>query len=404
MNILLITDSYPPEIRSASLMMEELAQGLAAQGHKISIVTSLPRYNLAGALPPGRRIFSREIHDGIRVFRFPTFFLHNVTHFKRGVGQLLLPLIFALGCLFIGKIDFSIVYSPPLTLGLTAYFMKMIQGSKFIFNVQDLFPQNAIDLKVLTNKYLIKIFRCLEKFIYKKSRFITVHSQGNREYILNIGIAPEKVVVIPNWVDIDKYVLKKSGNVLPKELRSERLFIVLFAGIMGYAQDMDIIVKAAQYLKNHSDIVFLLVGDGSEKAKTAAMKNDLGLDNLILLPFIPLEDYPALVVRCDVGLVTLKKSMRTPVVPSKILGYMAAGKPIIASLNKESEARWIINEARAGLVNKIETPLNLAEAVLKLYHDPMLKKRLGENGKNYVSGHFHREKSLALYGKLFRLM
>ena len=400
MNILLITDSYPPEIRSASLMMAELARGLSASGHRISVITSSPRYNLIEGQRPSRRIFSRDREGEIRVFRVRTPPLHNTSHVKRGLAQLALPLIFSLAGFFIGPVDRVIVYSPPLPLGLTAWFLKIAKGSEYIFNVQDLFPQNAIDLGALSNSGLVTFFRRLEKFIYRRARYITVHSPGNKEFIVNLGIEPGKIEIIHNWIDPEVFASPADSSPLDPAIDLQDKFVALFAGVMSYAQDMDIILDAARILKENRDIVFLLVGDGSQKPKLDYLKKKYELSNLIIHPFVPLESYPSLVVRVDVGLVTLKQDMKTPVVPSKILGYMAAGKPVIGSLNRESEAHQIIETAGGGWSRRSDGPGDLAKAIRRLYRDPSLKEQMGEKGKKYVCKNFSFPASLAAYEKL----
>lgn len=400
MNILLITDSYPPEVRSASLMMYELARGLTGQGHKVSVITSMPKYNLVEAQRTTKELYTRTREDGIEVYRVWTPPLHNVSHLKRGLGQIVLPVIFALVSSFIGKIDLSIVYSPPLPLGLTACYLKIFKGAEYIFNVQDLFPQNAIDLGALRNPILIKAFCLLEKFIYRHARYITVHSPGNKDFIAGTGIASEKISVIHNWVDPVVYEGVSGKSPLDKGVELQEKFVVLFAGVMSYAQDMDVIVETARLLSDNDDIVFLLVGDGSQGPKIAGLKEKYGLSNLILHPFISLEEYPELVGLCDVGLVTLKRSMKTPVVPSKILGYMASGKPVIGSLNIESEANDIIKAAGCGWAEEINGPRDMADAIVRLYRDPGLKERMGRMGKDYVSANYSMEKSLLDYEDL----
>ncbi|MFH1039271.1 MAG: glycosyltransferase family 4 protein [PVC group bacterium] len=404
MNVLLITDSYPPEIRSASLMMSELARGLARNGHRVSVITSMPKYNLIEGQFPSKELFSRSREDGIQVVRVQTPPLHNVSHLKRGFGQMVLPGIFSLAAFFMGRIDVSIVYSPPLPLGLTAYCLKVLKRADYIFNVQDLFPQNAIDLQALKSLPLIRMFQVLEKFIYRRARYITVHSPGNKACIAGIGIPSEKIKVIHNWVDLSAFKTGEGGSPLRAGVDLRDKFVVLFAGVMSYAQDMDVIIEAARRLKKYSDIVFLLVGEGSQKGRLESRIRKFSLGNIILHPFIPLSDYPALVARADVGLVTLKKSMRTPVVPSKILGYMAAGKPIIGSLNRESEANDIIRESGCGWSEEITGPGEMAQAVLRLYKDAALKAEMGRKGREYVGRHFSLDGSLAAYEQLLQKM
>nr|HPJ72862.1 glycosyltransferase family 4 protein [bacterium] len=185
MRVLLITDSYPPEIRSASLLMAEMAEGFRDRGCEVCVLTSSPRYNLAQWPLAGRkRLFYRETADGIEVIRTHTLPIHNVGHLRRGLGQVFLPAIFSLPTPAIRRPDATVVYSPPLTLGLAAWAVKVSRGTPFIFNVQDIFPQNAVDLGALRNPRIIAAFRAIERFVYRHADAVTVHSNANRNVLI----------------------------------------------------------------------------------------------------------------------------------------------------------------------------------------------------------------------------
>lgn len=401
MRVLLITDSYPPEIRSASALMAEMAQDFRARGFAVGVLTSTPRYNLSRWPFAGRkRFFYRETIAGINVLRVHTLPLHNVGHLRRGIGQLLLPAIFTLPCFFLGKAEAAVVYSPPLTLGLAAYLMKMLRGTRFILNVQDIFPQNAIDLGALRNPLVVAAFRKLEKFVYRHAEFITVHSGANRRALIAAGVDAGKIRVIHNWIDTSAYLGKPGPPPLrdPEALRGR--FTVLFAGVMGYAQDLDIVLAAAEILRERKDILFLLVGDGPCRLQLEEKARAAGLANVLFHPFVQLERYPDLARAADCGLVTLQPAMKTPVVPSKILGYMAAAIPVIGCLNPESEAIDIIEESGAGFARSIRTPNEIAEKIRLLADDRELAKKMGRDGREYVRANFSPDACLAEYERI----
>lgn len=328
MKILLLTDAFPPEVRSSSHLMFELAEDLSARGHRVAVVTGMPRYNLAAPVPapPGRMV--RERMGEVDVVRVHTPAIHNVGHWRRGLGQLLLPLAFTRAARHLDPPEVILTYSPLLTLGLASHWLARRWRIPFVFNVQDLFPQNAIDLGALRNPLLIAVFRRMERFIYRRAAAITLHSPGNAAWVRQAGAEPARLHVIPNWVDTERHRPESANanNLFRNRLGLQGRFVVLFAGVMGYAQDMETIVEAAARLAAEPRVVFLLVGDGSERAAIERRRDELRLTNLRLLPFVSREEYPALVAACDVGLVTLKKTMKTPVVPSKLPTYMASGR------------------------------------------------------------------------------
>jgi len=394
MRILLLTDAFPPEVRSSSHLMYELAEELAGRGHAVSVVTCRPRYNLApGAAPaPASPGVPREPVGGFEVLRVDAPAIHNVGHVRRGLGQLWLPVAFYRAARALPRPDVIYVYSPPLTLGLAAHWLGRRWRAPFVFNVQDLFPQNAIDLGALRNPLLVAFFRRLERFIYRHAAAIALHSEGNAAWLRRDGVEAAKLRVIHNWVDTDAHRPDAGGaaNHFRREVGLEGRFVVLFAGVMGYAQDMETIVEAAARLREESRVVFLLVGDGSERAGVERRVGELNLANVRLLPFVPREDYPQLVAACDVGLVTLKKTMKTPVVPSKLPTYMASARPVIVSVNPESDAGALVRTADCGLLVPPGDPEAMAAAIRQLLNDPARAAALGASGRRYALAHLSR--------------
>lgn len=403
MRVLLITDAFPPEVRSSSHLMYELAEDLHKRGHGVAVVTCQPRYNLAAPLPPPARVWrQQEELSGLEVTRVKTPAIHNVSHWRRGLGQLVLPLAFYWAARPLTPPDVIFTYSPPLTLGLTSHWLAQRWRIPFVLNVQDLFPQNAIDLGALRNPFLIAFFRRLERFLYRQAAAISLHSQGNATWVRRLGIESSKLHVIPNWVDIERHrpEADTANNPFRARMGLAGRFVVLFAGVMGHAQDMETIVAAAARLVDEPRVLFLLVGDGSERAAIEQRVREGRLTNVRLLPFVPREDYPALVAACDVGLVTLKKTMKTPVVPSKLPTYMASGRPVIASVNQESDTRAIVRQADCGLLVPPGDPEALATAICRLVDNRAWARALGSNGRAFAVEHFARAACVSKYETL----
>lgn len=383
--------------------MYELAHELTARRHRVTVLTTFPKYNLTESSKKQIEKYPTNAEeDGIRVIRIKTLPIHNVNHIIRGIGQIFLPFLFFRSARSAGPQDVSVVYSPPLTLGLAAYLIKKMKGTPFLFNVQDLFPQNAIDLSALKQPMLIKFFRWMENFIYRKTDYISVHSSGNKDYLLSRRIKSDRVSVIHNWVDLDEYKIDGIPNPVREKDEFKGKFIVIFGGVMGYAQDLETVVDSANILKDHKQIIFLLLGDGAEKKSLMKKSQSLGLTNIKFLPFVSKEEYPFWVHAADVGLVTLKRSMKTPVVPSKILGFMAAGKPILASLNSESDGIRIVEEGQCGINVPAGDPRTMAEAILKLLADEEERRRMGQRGRLYAEKNFSRAACVTQYEEIFK--
>ena len=407
MNILLLAPCFPPEIMGCGYLYHELAETLVKKGHKVTVVTSIPRRRLPNDAVRKQyrgKFFLREMVDGIHVIRIGSIPLPLDTPVARGLDHFLSALTYFIGGLFAPKQDIIIAYSPPLTFGLTSYVLGKFGKIPFVFNVQDLFPKYVIDIGALRNRFLIKLFEAIESFVYKKATYISLHSEGNRNYLVSLRVEPSKLAVIPNWTDIDSIQPPRQFNDFRIEHDLDNLFVVSYAGTMGQAQDMDVIIECGALLKPYKDILFLLVGEGSEKKVARAKAQALNLDNVKFLPLQPKEKYPSVLHASDVCLANLKKEITTPVVPSKILNIMASGRPVVASLPLDGDAPKIIEEAKCGVCVEAGDATGLAEAILELYNDRDIANRLGRNGRLYAENHFARTVCINQYEDLFRKM
>ncbi len=402
MKILLICAFFPPEVGSAAHLYYELGLGLQARGHEVTVLTGLPRYHVIGEANHYRkRPFISETYHGLRVFRVFNLDIPWNVPLLRGLDQFLSALVFGVAGTFLPTFDVALVYSPPLPLAVATYFMGRLRGKPAVLNVQDIFPQSAIDLGVLKNPWLIRFFKGMEAFAYRHFRLTIAHSEGNRQYIISRGGQPERVKAIPNWVDTEAIKPDIKTNSLRAALGLESHFIVSFAGIMGYSQDLGTIVDAAALLKDRQHIAFLLVGEGVEKPRLQQMVQESNLTNVHFLPMQPKEEYPKVLAASDLCLVTLRKEVKTPVVPSKILSIMAAGRPVLASLPLEGDAPRLIAEAQCGVCLPPENPGLLAEAIINFKQDPSSAAEMGAKGRNYAVQHLSMEACVLQLEKLF---
>jgi glycosyltransferase involved in cell wall biosynthesis len=339
--------------------------------------------------------------DGVNVIRVPSLPYHGVSPLPKGIGQVLLSVSFSIAGLSMWGYDAVIAYSPPLFLGLAACFLARLYGGVPVVNVQDLFPKEAVDIGMLKNKYLIRFFEWMERLTYNVS-LVTVHSERNRRHVLNVRTRKnnEDVAVVHNWVKTELYSPATSSE--REKIKAEMLgtpgkFVCMFAGVMGFCQDIGVIVGAANLLRDYPQIHFLLLGDGVEKESQINRAQRLGLKNIEFRPFVPADQYPRLLRGVDCGIATLRKELGTPVIPSKILGFMAAGKPVVASLNAESDAIELIKTAGSGICTEPGDPSSLANAVLALYRDRGLAESLGQKGRAYVTQHCTLDEAVSRY-------
>lgn len=403
MKILFLTDSYPPEVRSASHLMQELVVELNQRGHQISVVTTQPRYNLTEEAR-GRSFARCEEEDGVRVIRVDSVGLHNSTYLQRGIAQFLLPLSFVRAATSNVKHspDLIVVYSPPLTLGIAAIYLKRIWGAKMLLNIQDIFPQNAIDLGIIKSKLVAKSFEWLEQWIYRKSDRISVHSPGNRSFLAHHKSVPkEKLEVVFNWADQSAFRKALKTRNFKAEYKLESKVVVIFAGVLGPSQGLHTILEIADKLRDVPSIHFLFLGDGTKKGSLVEFSESLNLQNVTFAPFVNKEVYSELVCQMDIGLVSLTSLNKTPVVPGKILGYLAAGLPVLAVVNKESDAHAIVAESGCGLSFVPEEQDAIANGLRRIAEDKAQRIKMGQAGRKYAVEHFSLEVAADQYVKIF---
>lgn len=392
MNIILVTDSYPPEIRSASQLMQELAEELFRRGHTVTLFTCYPQHNLAEGF--SKTTFKESsVENGVNVNRVKALPVHNIPFIIRGISQLLISgrFIRSIKKSKIEKVDIVIVYSPPLTLAKVGKFVKEKYRARFILNIQDIFPQNAIDLGIMKSRLLIKLFERMEFDAYQRADKIVVHSEGNKAFLTGKKHQKEeKVEVLHNWIDPSPYVAIKRSGFFRRKLGLENKFIFIFAGVIGPSQGLEFLINAATLLKEKQDICFLLVGDGMEKKKLMQLVHEHELNNVFFESFVVQSEYPLLVKDADVGLVCLSSLNKTPVVPGKILGFMAASLPVLAFLNQESDGHDLIKTAQCGYSAISSDPQKAVELISFMRNNKDLDK-LGENGFSYLMGNFTKD-------------
>jgi len=377
--------------------MLELAEELQHRGHSVTVITTWPEYNLDQ--DQDKKSFNGfENENGIAVIRVKTLPHHNVNYIVRGLSQLLMPVQFLLKLRkYKIKSEAVVVYSPPLPLALVGSWLRR-KGVRNLLNVQDLFPQNAIDLGILTSKLQIKFFQAMERYAYHTADIVTVHSAGNRKMVLQQH--PElhnKLCLLHNWVDIDHHAndhidqhhvtvdFRKKWSITQKH-------VAVFAGVMGPSQYLELIIHVAEQLQDIADLLFLFVGDGKEKEKLVALTQEKNLKNVRFEGFISRDVFPDLLAMCSVGLVCLSPQNKTPVVPGKILGHMAAGIPVVAFLHTASDGHQLIKDAQCGISGLSENWDDCALSLRQLISNSDQFNEIGRRGKIFAIKHFSKQK------------
>ena len=393
--VLFLTITYPPLLHSGARLYSELVEDLQKNSFYVTVITSKPQRYVANN---EKRVPKTEKLNGIEIFRLSAIPLPKHIPLLRGFEHFFIALQYWLKGRFLTPYDTVIVSSPPLPLALVGIKLARKWKGKAIVIIQDLYPQTAIDLGLLKNRFLISLAQRIEQWVYKNADFITVHSEGNREYVVGCGADSERVVVIPNWVDLEKYKPGPSKNSFRKKYNLESSFLVSYAGVIGFGQGVDDILKAASILEKKIPSFSLILAGGGVKLKNMKkFSNELGLKKVYFLPHLPEEEYIQLLQASDVCLVTLNKNLLTPVVPGKLQCIMAVGRPVICSTPPTSDAKRIIENSEAGIWVNAGDYEALAKAIFKLYCEPELRYKMGKKARLYAQKYFDRKKCTSQY-------
>lgn len=392
MKILFLTQYCPPEVGAPQNRIFEFAKELKKLGHDITILTAMPNYPKGEIFDEykGKKVLKEEL-EGIKIVRTSIYATKEKSFTKRMRNYLSFTFssVFQ-GAKYIEKQDVIITESPPLFLGWSGYVLSKLKGAKFVFNVSDLWPESAIKLGVLNNKLFIKMSTWLEEFCYRKADAVTGQTKGIVDNIVNRGFDKSKVHLITNGVNTEFFKKENRDENFRKEIGIENKFSIVYAGIHGLAQGLEVVIEAAEILKDYKDIQFIFIGDGPEKGKLINMSKEKNLENVKFLPVQPKSNMPRIIASMDATVIPLKKlDLFKGALPSKMFEALASQLPIILAV--EGEAEKLINDAQAGIVVEPENPEAIAEAALKLYNDIELRKELGRNGRKYVMENFSRE-------------
>ncbi|MGH9681632.1 MAG: glycosyltransferase family 4 protein, partial [Candidatus Acidiferrales bacterium] len=385
MRFVLLSQYFWPEVGATQVRLAALCKELIREGHEVDVVTAMPHHPAGKIFPRYRgRAFLREDHGGSRIHRV-WLWAGTSGKFARIVSYLSFALTSLFGLAHVRRPDYLFVESPPPLLAISGWIAAKLWGCPLVLNLADLWPDSARDLGILNGGPVMWLAEKLERWAYAHADWITVLAEGTREtLILEKNVAPEKVLFLPNGVDIQLFRPAAQSRPLKKRLRLADRRVVVYAGNHGYAAALEQIIEAARELSDRPEIHFLLIGDGPEKSRLQLMAKDWGLTNVTFHDAVPLEDLPRYLSIADCALVTLRNARVTCRTRSaKTFVMMAAGKPIV--LAGEGETAQLVEQARAGLVVAPHAPRALAEAVRTMLDETTLAGEMGRNGRKFVA-------------------
>lgn len=387
MRILILSIYHDPEPIPKT---GELARELQRRGHEVTVVTAFPHYP-SGELYAGYRLglWRWEVRDSVRVLRTFIYPYHG----RRGGLRMLNYLTWMISSIQAAWLappcDVIYVWHPPLTVGVSAWVISKLKRVPFVYDVQDLWPESALASGLMRPGPIVNALYLLADWVYTRAPRILVVSEAARTYLRQRGVSPDKISVAHHWLDTTPF-----GREPTRDVRNEfsfgNRFVVMFAGNLGMVQGLETVIEAAGLLSQRRDIAFALVGDGSDRARLERLVGELGLCNVHFLGQHPQSEMPALLRAADALVVHLRRSeIAEHAVPTKILSYLAAGRPVLCATS--GAAAELIRAAKAGVTIAPGDSRALADAVVQLQSlSADDREQLGRNGRQYLDAHFEK--------------
>ncbi|MHC1717138.1 MAG: glycosyltransferase family 4 protein [Acidaminococcaceae bacterium] len=400
MKILVFNAYYEPEMIASRYLTTNLYEAMANHGWQVDLYIPVPTRGINDAIKQAysKNKLEYKCHGNLVIHRI---WLPDETSntIQRVFRYMLMSSAFILRTLFL-RADLIFVQSTPPTLGATAAIIKKIKDIPFIYALHDVFPDSLISAGLTVhNSMMWKIGRLVENFTYKNANKVIAISNDIRKNIVKKGVSQDKVVIIPNWVESDKVIpVARKDNILFEQLKLDsNAFYVVYAGNLGHAQNIEVILKVASLLNDNNEIQFLIFGSGNQEKGYKEEAERLQLKNLHFYPIQPYEMVKYVYSAGDVGIVTCKKGTGCGALPSKTWSIMACGRPVIANFDSNTELEHLIKSENIGKFTDVDDYEEMKNAILFYWQNMASCHKAGNNARKYIENNLTKEICIKKY-------
>lgn len=398
MRLLIFTQHFPPETVATGRRALDLAESLACRGHQVTVITGRPNHPASLGFPFCQQVaLDEHAAEGYRILRVPVFRSTDSDILKRFLTYATFMLSAAWRGIWQPRPQVVLAIS-PLPTGLAALPAHWWHRAPLVFDLQDIWPDSALAVGLMQRSWVLRVLRRLERFLYRHCALIVAITDGFKRYLLDLGLPSERVAVIHNGVEWGMFLGARPNEDLRRTQQLAGKFVVGYIGNLGLAQRLDIVLEAAEQLRNEP-VTFLLVGEGIDKQRLVRLARVRNLDKVHFLEGVPRSHVPPLLATCNALLVILRDDpLFRMTIPSKIYEYMAAGKPVLCSVDGEAAA--LVVESKSGLPVRPSDGVALANSVRILVADPSRCRALGEAGARWVRERFALSGLMGAYAEL----
>ena len=398
MRIVFFSHYYPPEVNAPASRTSEHCRAWARAGHDVTVVTCAPNHPTGKVYPGYRnRLCQSATIDGVRVVRVWTLLAANEGFLLRTLNYLSYLVAVTLALPWLRRPDIVVSTSPQFFCGFAGLVARIVWRVPWVLEIRDLWPESIVTVGAMRKGMMVRLLERLEALAYRGAdRIVSVTDAFVSHIAARAPGSAGRIVVIKNGVDLGLFSASADGAETKRALGFEGKFVAAYVGTHGMAHGLETILQAAGRLKDDQRIVFLLVGDGAERARIERIRDAMGLDNVMILGQQPKDAMPGIWATTDASLIVLRRNdLFRKVIPSKMFEAMAMARPII--LGVEGEALELLRSSGAGIGVIPEDAAGLAAAVLRLADDRALAAQLGAQGLDHVRAHFDRARLAQRY-------
>lgn len=391
--ILVLNQYYWPGVEATAQLLSDLCAALAEE-FDVTVITGM----LYGV--PGEA--GRTVHEGVEIVRVRSTaldrrrILPRVVNYVTYLGQSLLKALAA------RRPDIVLCMTDPPIIANIALLVARRFRAPLVVISQDVFPEIAVQLRRLENPALVGLLRALIRYYLVRADRVVAIGDVMRRRLAEKGARPERIRVIPNWVDTGALSPRPRRNAWAREQGLADRFVVMHSGNVGHAQNLDALVRAATFLRDLDDLTIAVIGSGARHGELVALAELLEADHVVFLPYQPRELLAQSLSSADVHVVGLAKGLAGYVVPSRFYGILSVRRPVIVAADADSETAQIVERVRCGAVVPPGRPELLAAKIREAYEGSLDLEQMGLRGREYVVAEADRSIAIQRYRELVR--
>lgn len=389
--VLVINQYYRPGFEATAQLLGDLCEALS-ESFDVSVVTG------ALAIPPAPS--GRFDANGVHLVRVP-----STTFDRAGLGRRALNYLTFLAGAFLEALrakrpDVVVCMTDPPVVGDVGLVVARRFRVPLVVISQDVFPEIAVQLGRLENPMVVSLLRSLIRIYVRRADRIVAIGETMRERLVEKGARRERITVIPNWVDTTKVAPASKANPWAQEHGLQERFVVMHSGNIGHAQNLDALVRSTTFLRDLDDLTVAIVGGGARHAALSELVERLEADAVKFLPYQPRELLSHSLSSADLHVVGLARGLAGYVVPSRLYGILAVGRPVLVAAEKESETAQLVSRIGCGVVVPPGRPELLAEAIRRAHSGEYALEEMGRHGREYVVAEADRLVAVGRYERL----